>query len=411
MLLARGFSQTDFGNWLLYLSLFTLLEMIKSGGLQTALVMQLAGKSEAEKASVLLGAWKLAVLISVALGGVTALAWICRQETWNPGVIAFLQWYPLAGLITIPYTIGQAVLQSEHRFDRLLKIRLLQSLGLFVASGLVYVGHYSLSYMITAHVGIQGLCCVLLLSAGWVKVPEFHSLRTGDQALKELVGLGKFSFGTLAATHVLKSADTFLIGAMLGPGAVSIYAIPLRLTELLEIPLRSATATAFPRLSSLYNHGNSLELKHTFYQYAGLVTLLFVPVLLGCFLLADVLVVLVGGKSYESAAGVFRVFLLYGLLLPADRFTGVLLDALKKPSLNLVKVLMMAAANILGDLIALYFFKDLRIVALASVCNAAVGVGLGFWLVHKYLPLQLNEGWLVVKTALKNRHWRKEEVV
>ena len=68
------------------------------------------------------------------------------------------------------------------------------------------------------------------------------------------MGFGKYAMGTLVGSSLLKSADTFIIGmsAVLGPTAIAIYAIPLKLTDLLGIPLRGFTMTAYPKMAKLF---------------------------------------------------------------------------------------------------------------------------------------------------------------
>ncbi len=405
MFLARGLSKVDFGSWVLYLSSFSLLEMIKSGGVQTALVMCMAGKDETQKEKAIGAAWILMVVIAVLSG---LLLWAIlpfQQPDWNPGLLAFLRWYPVIGLCTIPFNISQAILQSEHRFDRLFVLRFGMGLLLVGCSLVILFGQFSVIHVIIAHAAVQALCGVFLLVSGWSKALSIQ--KTSREQVRDMFRLGKFSFGTLAATNLLKSADTFLIGAFLGPAAVGMYSIPLRLTEVLEIPLRSAVATAFPRFSSLYNTGNKEGLRTAFYQYAGLTSWLFVPVLMGCFVLSDYLVVWLGGKEYTASSPIFRVFLCYGLFLPLDRFTGVLLDGLQKPSFNLLKVLVMAGFNVTGDIVVLHFFPDLRGVAFVSVCNAILGIILGFYLSRKYIDVRIREtvsgGWDQIRGFLRKQ--------
>jgi O-antigen/teichoic acid export membrane protein len=53
-------------------------------------------------------------------------------------------------------------------------------------------------------------------------------------------------------TNLLRSADTLIISlSPMGSAAVALYSIPLKLTELQQIPLRSFVATAFPKMSKL----------------------------------------------------------------------------------------------------------------------------------------------------------------
>ena len=70
-------------------------------------------------------------------------------------------------------------------------------------------------------------------------------------------------------------------------------------------------------------------------------------------------------------------------MLPADRLSGIGLDALQKPQKNFIKVLFMASINIIGDVIAIKLTGQLEWVAFASVLNVATGIVAGNWLLNK----------------------------
>lgn len=201
--------------------------------------------------------------------------------------------------------------------------------------------------------------------------------------VKELYKLIRYTLATLATTNLLKSADTFLIGSLLGTRAVATYAVPLKLTELFEIPLRSLSTTAFPQLAKANNNGDSNAFRKLYIQYLSWAYLLYIPALITAFIIAPFLVTALGGEKYITTVTVFRVFLIYGLMLPADRLSGIGLDALQKPQKNFIKVLFMAGINILGDVMAIKLTGRLEWVAFASVLNVATGVVVGNWLLNK----------------------------
>lgn len=74
------------------------------------------------------------------------------------------------------------------------------------------------------------------------------------------------------------------------------------------------------------------------------------------FIFAEQIVYILGGQDYIITANIFRIFCIYGLLLPIDRFIGVALDSVNQPRLNFYKVVYMAAANIIGDSIVVFGF-------------------------------------------------------
>lgn len=184
------------------------------------------------------------------------------------------------------------------------------------------------------------------------------------------------------------------------------YAIPLKLTEILGIPLRSFGMTAYPRMSKKFISGDLKGLRETFYGYAAVVTTLFVPIAVLCFIWAPELILFLGGEAYVAALSelvlVFRIFTAYTLLLPLDRFTGVLFDSINKPDLNLYKVLVMALLNIGLNCIAVFLFRSLIGVAIGTFVFTLVGILLGMRLLQPHVSLGYSEFFGYSRTMFKS---------
>jgi O-antigen/teichoic acid export membrane protein len=217
------------------------------------------------------------------------------------------------------------------------------------------------------------------------------------KARKEMINFGKFSMGTLIGSSLLKSADTFIIGLspVLGSTGIAQYAIPLKLTDLLGIPLRSFTMTAFPKMSKKSIEKDIEGLKNTFYAYSGAITFLFIPVAVLGFIFAEELVWFLGGNEYSDSipllATIFRIFSFYSILLPIDRFTGVALDSINRPKFNFYKVVIMATANVVGDLIAVFWFKSLEAVAIVTVFFTIIGIVAGYFYLNKVITIEFRK--------------------
>ena len=133
------------------------------------------------------------------------------------------------------------------------------------------------------------------------------------------------------------------------------------------------------------------ELRQLFYTYTGAMTYLLVLISVCTFIFADLFVLLLAGEKFLvpdavtgiNAADIVRVFSFYGLLLPIDRMTGIALDSINKPHINALKVLAMVVFNILGDLIAVFLFESLILVAIATIVFTLIGIGLGMYFLNK----------------------------
>jgi O-antigen/teichoic acid export membrane protein len=124
------------------------------------------------------------------------------------------------------------------------------------------------------------------------------------------------------ATNLLRSADTLIISlSPLGSAAVALYSIPLKLTELQQIPLRSFVATAFPKMSkaSLHNQIDEVK-KFVLYLFWSTYISLLVLVVYGIALILLNFIVAISGNQYLKTDPITGSMLilseyLYGLLL------------------------------------------------------------------------------------------------
>lgn len=234
--------------------------------------------------------------------------------------------------------------------------------------------------------------------AGWDGLK--HIKKASAETNKILLHFGKYTTFTLVGTNLLRSADTLIISlSPLGNAAVALYSIPLKLTELQQIPLRSFAATAFPKMSKASLLGKVTEVRDLFYTYAGAISYLFIFVSLFTFVFADLFVLIIAGKQYLqtdpvtgfNVVSIVRVFSIYGLLLPIDRMTGIGLDSINKPNINALKVFFMVIANIAGDIIAIFIFKSLILVAVSSILFTLLGIWVGMYFLNKELSLHFSE--------------------
>jgi O-antigen/teichoic acid export membrane protein len=255
-----------------------------------------------------------------------------------------------------------------------------------------------LNELVIALLIINALTSLITIILGWDGT-KFIA-KASSKTNKTLLDFGKYTTFTLIGTNLLRSADTVIISlSPMGSAAVALYSIPLKLTELQQIPLRSFVATAFPKMSKASVQGKLEEVKDLFYTYSGALTYLFVIISLCTFIFADYLVLILSGEQYLkvdpitgiNVVDIVRVFSIYGLLLPIDRMTGIGLDSINKPNINAIKVFVMVAANLIGDFIAIFVFKSLILVAVASILFTLIGIWMGMYFLNKELTLSFKE--------------------
>jgi len=358
LLLVRSLSTNEFGEWVLLITTANFLDMLRFGITRTAIVRFLAG-ADKEEAHRLIGSnyvinlFSTLILVSIVL----AVRYFFYDAVNNSGFVLFFKWFPVLAFINLPFNNAQSVLQAKMRFDYMLVLRVINVGGfmLFLLVNFFFL-HVSLQIIIYAYLLVNTLTSIVSMIPNWDGYRYIGKVTRSTN--KKVLDFGKYSTGTLIGSNLLKSADTFIIGLspFLGTAGVALYSIPLKLTEIIEIPLRSYAMTAFPGMSKASIEGNKDLVKHIFYTNAGGITLLMIPIMLFSFIFAKDLVYILGGVGYETTTGIFRIFTIYGLLLPLDRFIGVALDSVNMPRFNFLKVVYMASANIIGDSLVVFAF-------------------------------------------------------
>ena len=396
-IIARSYAKEVFGEWVLFISSAAFVEMFRFGITNTAIVRYLSGANSSERvqfigSNSLIG---LAATIVVALL-IAAANLIFGEPVHRAGYGLFFTWYPLLAFLNLPYNNALALLQSERKYGKILMIKIINSGGFFIVVLVNYLFlEMSIGELLWALIALNAVSSAICSINSWdgMKYIRKATVKTN----RVLLNFGKYTTFTLIGTNLLRSADTLIISlSPLGTAAVALYSIPLKLTELQQIPLRSFAATAFPKMSRASILGKVDEVRKLFYTYAGAISILFVLVSLFTFIFADLFVLLLGGREYLgtdpvtgfNAVVIVRIFSVYGLLLPIDRMTGIGLDSINKPGINAIKVFYMLAANIVADVIAIFMFRSLELVAVGSVLFTVLGILIGFYYLDKEINLK-----------------------
>ena len=399
-LLARSLSLDVFGEWVLFIAAGSFIEMFRFGITNTGLIRYLSG-ADASSRTKLIGSNALISLGATILVAVILIA--CKilfpEVIQNSGYNIFFTWYPLLAFLNLPWNIALVVLQADRKYIQILVLKAINSGAFF----LVILVHFlivtlNLNQLVMALIIVNALTSLISLVLGWDGILLIKKATV--ETNKVLLHFGKYTTFTLIGTNLLRSVDTLIISlSPMGSAAVALYSIPLKLTELQQIPLRSFVATAFPKMSkaSLLHHID--EVKSLFYTYSGALTYLFIGISIGTFVFAEFFVIVISGHKYLvtdpvtgfNVVDIVRVFSLYGLLLPIDRMTGIGLDSINKPQINAIKVFIMLMANVIGDLVAIFIFKSLILVAIGSILFTIIGIWMGMYFLNKELSLSFRQ--------------------
>jgi O-antigen/teichoic acid export membrane protein len=379
-------SLAAFGTWVFFQGTLLLIDTFRSGFLTTAFIKFYAGATPQRAQEVVGSTWYIAAIITGIISLLNIPALFFLNNITDEGLYLFVQWFGVSFWIMLPFFISTCIAQGDQRFDRLLYLRLMNQ-GSFLVAVIVLslFDKLSVHSVLYSFLGSYAFPGIIVLFNGWAKAGAIK-FKTKATSL-ELYHFGKFSVGTTLSSNMFRHSDTLIINFMLGQKALGVYNVGLRLMELVEIPLRSFAATGMPELSAAYNRNDKLGVINIMKKYTGMLTVLLIPAGVIAVVLADVAIGIIGGGQYVNteAANVFRLFMTFAILYPADRFMALTIDVIHQPKINFIKVLVMLAANVIFDFLGIGIFGNVYGVALSSLIPTLIGVGVGYWALNRYM--------------------------
>ncbi len=388
----RKMEMDDVGRWFFFLSIVGIAESIRSGFLGTATIKFYAGTEPKRGATVLGSVWDLALAITGALaladaGLLTFLKFIHDKE-----LALATKWFGITIISSLPYTLTFWILMADERYDKILWLKLVNNGSMLLTIIVCVLMHkMTLEALLWINFLTNILTSLVALVFGFSQVKTITH-RTRDCIL-EIFHFGKFNVGTTFIANLLNNVDVFVLKFMLGPTAVAIYNIPLKFMQLVEIPLRSFAGTGMSGMAIAYNNNNIGRVKYILTKYSGMIAIAFIPMAVVTFFVADQAIYLIGGAKYAGteAANLFRLFMLFSVLSPIDRFNGVTLDVIHKPDVNLYKTILMLVVNVSADFIGITIFKNMYGVAFGSISTVLAGLIFGYFMLRKYISYTLGE--------------------
>src|SRR6202012_319433 len=276
-LIAHGFSASDAGNWFMLLTVYTLLELLRSGLVQTPFVrFCVAANDERECMRLTSAAWQLLLIFTILIAVVITPVFFMINMG---GAFTLAKHFTVIWLFSaLPFQLLQWQLQARRQFKKLAFVRIIFAIGFTILLLVQIRLQFSIKIVVVLYALLQLFIGLAGFATGWLKFGHWKSTIRAERKL--LSGFGKYSMVTMVASSLLRSSDQFIIAIWLGPAAVAVYAIPQKLIEAIEIPVRSFASVAVPKSTALWQNEKVQQLRQFFYNQCGMLTALIIPLLL-----------------------------------------------------------------------------------------------------------------------------------
>lgn len=394
LLMVRLLDKESYGQWIIYITAASLLDMFRMGLTGTGAIRLISTTTKEEQKQTIAASYQLGIATTILVVLVFYPLYFFLKGSFSDNYyLLVLLYYPLLSIANLPYFQAYTISQGLINFKRVMILRIMNGLLTFVSVALyILLTQPTIEGIIISYI-ISNLICSLISMA--LKWDNWHLLGYFNKnSIQKILHFGKYSSASFISSNLLRSSDTIILSlsATMGATAIAIYAIPLKFVELIEIPLRSFTSTAYPKLSHALKESKE-KFNNLLASYIAVTSLLFFPIIIALLFFAPFFLQLIGGAEYanemELQHNILYIIIAYIFLLPFDRYSGVALFALEKPKINFIKISIMLIANILFDLMAVFVFESLEMVALATVLFTLIGLVVGWYYIFDFTKFKL----------------------
>lgn len=401
-ILVRFLDKEDFGIYVLFISVTSLIEVARIGLIQNGLIKFLNSEKEEEHADIISSSFILNIIISTISVILLIIIAPLLGALWNSDKIVTLFYlYSITAVVLIIFHQLNFLQQANLNFKGFFFTNLVRH-GSFFLLILLEVFIFSFKPDLNRLVVYMTISAMLgsITSIGFSKKYFLLSRRINYEWIKKLFRYGKFVFGTNISSMIFGSIDQFMIGTILPTSSVALFNAANRVNNLINIPVASAAAIVFPQSAkNSILHGKESS-KLLYEKSVGILLALFLPALLIIFLFAEVIITIIAGIDYIEAADILKVIVITSLFYPFVRQFGTIMDSIGKPKINFYLLLIVSMMNIISNYIFITKYGKIG-AAFGTLLTMSIFTLLTQIILKRTLGVQFNSIMFMVITSYK----------
>lgn len=352
-ILARVLTKNDFGVWVLFTGLVSIFETLREGFIKQPMIAYLASTERGTYSRIGSASLSLNIIYSLLVSLIIILLSIPLEIFWNAyPLAALLKIYAITNLLFIPFSHFEYLQQSRFDFKGIFFSHFLRSIILTIVVIILVIVKVDIHLPFLAFISLVANFMGLLvcMKFGW---QYRHKLvKPSIENLKRIAGFGQFSFGTNLASLTIRNMDSWMLGKMLSAVSVAAYNPAIRIANLVEIPTLTVANLVFTKMAQNYQVDDHVYSSQLYERSVGFLLALMIPLAVILFIFSNEIVVLIAGSKYLESGYLLKITAFYTIFIPFGRQFGILLDSIRRPSLNFYFIIASAIINI----VLMYFF-------------------------------------------------------
>ncbi|WP_192349419.1 oligosaccharide flippase family protein [Algoriphagus sp. Y33] len=398
MILVRIYSPESFGIWVLFITIVTIIELSRNGYLQNGLIKFLVSDTNQDGEIQMSSLQQNIILTLILMLSTYALAPYAESVFGAPGLSKLLRIHVYFTPFLIFHTHNLILMQAKFNFRSYFFAGISKTVPFFICISFFYISNIDLDLIQLGW--IYNFCYIIALLSSHIQVRKYLNFVWGWNSywFSKLFHFGIYVFGTNLLSVISSSMDKFLLGALLTPIEVAMANSAGRVTNLLDIPINSIASISFPKASDAHERKQHAEVSKTYELTLGAMLSFSFLYLIAILLFSKTIILFIVGKDYLATVPYLQVISLLALVRPLDRQSGVFLDAIGKPSYNMVLVF---TTMLSGALFSWFFISRYGLMggAYGIMLSLTITAVIKSFILNRFLKINyLN----ILKQALRN---------
>ncbi len=352
-ILARVLSKNDFGVWVLFMSLTSILETLREGFIKQPLIAFLTAPTNRDQTGS--ASFFLNLVYSLIISILILLVSYPLQAFWNAEPLSYLlKVYSITNLLFVPFSHFEYLQQSKMDFKGIFFSHFTRALIPTLLILVAVLFDFDLQLTMLANISLLGVLLGALVSWYFGSFYRHSFVKLSWVSVKQMIGFGKYSLGTNLGSLIMRNIDSWMLGKMISTESVAIYNPAIRISNLVEIPTLTIANLVFPKMAENFGkHGKDINAR-LYEKSVALLLGLMIPGAMFVFFFSDWIVLVIAGSKYVESGYILKITAFYMIFIPFMRQFGILLDASRRPEINFLFII----GTTLMNLVTMYLFIE-----------------------------------------------------
>ncbi|WP_129713792.1 flippase [Pedobacter sp. SYP-B3415] len=356
-ILVRLLNKHDYGVWGLYMQTITILEFIRNGLVQSALIKFMSGSDAKEHNHIFSATLTISGSLTVVCIVLNLLFSGYLADALNaPELKPMFHLYNIVFIFSGIITQINCVEQANLKYVGVFVSNTVRQIILCSFLAVVFFG--DLQTDLTTLVWVQIFCSIVGVVISWIYTRKFiHFKYMFDKgwALR-IFHYGKYAFATWVSSILAGTIDQWMLAGIISPVASGAFNIAVRIGNLIDIPTNAVATIVFPQSAKRIETEGKGAVKYLYERSVGIILAMVIPAVIFIYIFDSFFLRVLAGDRYADAVPILNITLLYCVFGPFGRQFGVIMDSIGKT----------------------------RVTSLVVIQNAVVVLVLNYFLIHRY---------------------------